>query len=260
VRRLAVVVRVKRLLKAYIEMFENLAGIFSLLSIVIVAIFLSHFVSCMWYWVGDSENGWVSKTFDCDPVAEEFDCVHGGAQIGDRYLATYWWSITLLLTAELTNHIDPHSNGEIVFVIVLQLMGAIVFGFIIGTVGTILMSWGLLEERITRKLAELREFMNEKNVPLATRKKVKKFMEDYYRAKAGYDETEVINNLPPNIAVELLDSIYRGTLLKVPIFKHLDEDVICRICLLLKPRMVPKGEFVFQEKEYGCEFQLYPHD
>ena len=60
----------------------------------------------------------------------------------DRSLSDcrYWWAITLLLTAELTNHIHPHSNGEIVFVIVLQLMGAIVFGFIIGTVGTILVS------------------------------------------------------------------------------------------------------------------------
>lgn len=118
------------------------------------------------------------------------------------------------------------------------------------------MSWGLLEERITRKLAELREFMNEKQVPKATRKKVKKFMEEYYRSKAGYDEAEVINNLPPSIAVELLDSIYRGTLLRVPIFKNLEEDVICRICLLMKPMKVSKGEFVFQEKEPGREMYI----
>ena len=58
---------------------------------------------------------------------------------------------------------------------------------------------------------------------------------------------------PPNIAVELLDTIYRGTLLKVPIFKNLEEDVICRICLLMKPMKVSKGEFVFEEKEPGRE-------
>ena len=138
----------------------------------------------------------------------------------------------------------------------LQLMGAIVFGFIIGTVGTILMSWGLLEEKIARKLAELREFMNEKNVPKPTRKKVKKFMEEFYRSKAGYDEREVVNALPPAIALELLDSIYRGTLLKVPIFKDLDDDVICRICLLMKPMHVAKGEYVFKEKEAGREMYI----
>jgi CRP-like cAMP-binding protein len=161
-----------------------------------------------------------------------------------------------LQTAELSNNIQPTNNGEIIFVMLLQLIGAIVFGFIIGTVGTILMSWGLLEERISRKLAELREFMNEKNVPKATRKKVKKFMEDYYRSKAGYDETEVVSALPPAIAVELLDSIYRGTLLKVPIFRHLDEDVICRICLLMKPMTVAKGEYVFNEKDRGREMYI----
>ena len=146
-----------------------------------------------------------------------------------------------LQTAELSNHIQPYTNGEIIFVIMLQLMGAIVFGFIIGTVGTILMSWGLLEEKISRKMAELREFMNEKHVPKSTRKKVKKFMEEYYRAKAGYDESEVVSALPPAIALELLDSIYRGALLKVPIFKDLDDDVICRICLLMKPLHIAKG-------------------
>lgn len=159
-------------------------------------------------------------------------------------------------TAEMSNNIQPHSTGEILFVIMLQLMGAIVFGFIIGTVGTILMSWGLLEEKISRKLAELREFMNEKGVPKKTRKKVKKFMEDYYRSKAGYDETEVVYALPPSIALELLDSIYRGALLKVPIFKDLDEDVICRICLLMRPMHVAKGEYVFKEKEVGREMYI----
>lgn len=149
-----------------------------------------------------------------------------------------------------------YSSPEILFVIMLQLMGAIVFGFIIGTVGTILMSWGLLEEKIARKLAELREFMNEKNVPKPTRKKVKKFMEEFYRSKAGYDEKEVVNALPPAIALELLDSIYRGALLKVPIFKGLDDDVICRICLLMKPMHVAKGEYVFKEKEPGREMYI----
>lgn len=163
---------------------------------------------------------------------------------------------TDIQTAEMSNNIQPYRSGEIMFVILLQLMGAIVFGFIIGTVGTILMSWGLLEEKITRKLAELREYMKEKNVPKSTRTKVKKCMEDFYRSKAGYDETEVISALPPAIALELLDSIYRGALLKVPIFKDLDDDVICRICLLMKPLHVAKGEYVYREKELGREMYI----
>ena len=286
--RLLRLARVKKLLKTYTEMMENMAGIFSLLSIIILALFLSHFVSCVWYYIGSIEGGWVENTFDCGDGSAGGDalaapCEHSGKDLGARYLATYWWSLTLLLTAELSNNIIPFTNGEIIFVILLQLMGAIVFGFIIGTVGTILMSWGLLEEKITRKLAELREFMKEKNVPVLTRKKVKKYMEEYYRSKTSYDEREVVENLPPAMAVELLDSIYRGTLLKVPIFKDLDEvnfaiagyilspcesfddreswslfiqDVICKICLYMKPIRVPKGEYVFKEKERGREMYI----
>ena len=42
---------------------------------------------------------------------------------------------------------------------------------------TILMSWGLLEEKITRKLAELREFMAQKRLPKGLRKRIREFME-----------------------------------------------------------------------------------
>jgi hypothetical protein len=89
--RLLRLARVKTLLKKYTDMLENLAGVFSLLSIIVVAIFLSHFVSCAWYWVGSIEGGWVARTFDCE------ECTHAGSSPFDKYLATYWWSLTLLL-------------------------------------------------------------------------------------------------------------------------------------------------------------------
>lgn len=89
--RLLRLARVKMLVKKYTDMLENLAGIFSLLSIIVVAIFLSHFVSCAWYWLGSTDGGWVPMTFDCE------ECVHAGSSISQRYLATYWWSLTLLL-------------------------------------------------------------------------------------------------------------------------------------------------------------------
>jgi hypothetical protein len=89
--RLLRLARVKTLLKKYTEMLENLGGVFSLLSIIVVALFLSHFVSCAWYWVGTLEAGWVSRTFECE------ECAHAGSTPFEKYLATYWWSLTLLL-------------------------------------------------------------------------------------------------------------------------------------------------------------------
>jgi hypothetical protein len=98
--RLLRLARVKKLLKTYTDMLENLAGVFSLLSVCVGAIFLSHFVSCLWYWVGDMDGGWVDITFNCK-LAEDPTCVHEypdvPAGLVQRYLATLWWSLTLLL-------------------------------------------------------------------------------------------------------------------------------------------------------------------
>ena len=53
---------------------------------------------------------------------------------------------------------------------VFQLMGAIVFAIVLGTVNTLLMSSRLLHERVDRRLAELREFLREKAVAPDLRK------------------------------------------------------------------------------------------
>jgi hypothetical protein len=106
--RLLRLARVKTLLKKYTEALEDLSGVFSLLSIILVAIFLSHFVSCLWYFVGSYENGWVERTFDCD------ECVHAGSALGERYLATYWWSLTLLLVRVVNSHLSPNARPILV--------------------------------------------------------------------------------------------------------------------------------------------------
>eukprot|EP01043_Picozoa_sp_COSAG02_P059745 COSAG02_NODE_7670_length_2901_cov_60.433262_2_plen_165_part_00 len=101
--RLLRLARVKTLLKKYTDMLENLGGVFSLLSIIVVALFLSHFVSCAWYWVGGLEDGWVSRTFDCE------ECAHAGSTAFEKYLATYWWSLTLLLVRITRRAPKPYS-------------------------------------------------------------------------------------------------------------------------------------------------------
>ena len=49
--------------------------------------------------------------------------------------------------------------------------------WVAGTVGQLLMSSKILEEKVDMQLAELREFMAQKRLPKGLRKRIREFME-----------------------------------------------------------------------------------
>eukprot|EP01043_Picozoa_sp_COSAG02_P035479 COSAG02_NODE_2543_length_8570_cov_24.762956_11_plen_556_part_00 len=161
-----------------------------------------------------------------------------------------------LLGSTMFSDIAPRATGEIIFTLVLQMIGAIVFGMIIGTVGTLLMSSKLLEEKVDRQLAELREFMHEKDIPKPLRKRIRDYMEHLYKAKTGYDVSEVLDQLPPKLSEELLNSMYRETIVRVPLFQNLDEGAVAAICLAMRPYVVMHGEYIFRENQLGKEMYV----
>ena len=83
------------------------------------------------------------------------------------------------------------------------------------------MATRLLEEKVDRELAELREFLEMRRVPKKVRNKVRRYMEHLYRRKTGYDEQELLERLPPALSKELLDHLYRSQLQAVAIFNGL---------------------------------------
>ena len=91
------------------------------------------------------------------------------------------------------------------------------------------MATRLLEEKVDRELAELREFLEMRRVPKKVRNKVRRYMEHLYRRKTGYDEQELLERLPPALSKELLDHLYRSQLQAVAIFNGLP----VRACVLL---------------------------
>ena len=58
----------------------------------------------------------------------------------------------------------------------------------------------------------MREFLEVKRIPKETRSKVRQFMRGLYKTKTAYDEQDVLSKLPPAMAKQLLDYMYRKQL------------------------------------------------
>eukprot|EP01046_Picozoa_sp_COSAG06_P054999 COSAG06_NODE_9967_length_1780_cov_1.164783_1_plen_343_part_00 len=63
----------------------------------------------------------------------------------------------------------------------------------------------------------------------------------------------VLEQLPPELSGQLLDSMYKGTIKLVPLFANLEESALRDICLAMKPYPVQRGEYVYRENHLARE-------
>ena len=93
--------------------------------------------------------------------------------------------------------------------ILAEVVGTVALGIILGSLSSMFTSSRLLDDRVDKQLAELREYLNEKHVPPKLRSRVRHYMELLYRRRTGYDEKQLLAQLPAPLAREMVDLLYR---------------------------------------------------
>ena len=263
--------RLKRILKVYEEEFHGIISSCKLLSLFSFMVYVSHVIACFWYMFGDSNQtlgclapasagsscsgevirGWVDAEFADESVGLTADMV----PLSRRYLKAFYWAITTLSTVGFGD-ITPNTDAEMVYACFAELLGSMIFGIMIGSLSTMLMSGKALEEKIDNQLAELQEFMTSKNIPSKLRSKVRRYMELYYEKKSSYDEGAVLNSLPPSLAQELMEAMYKDIVDTVPLFAGLDTEIISKLCVSLRPYQALADEYVYRQGEIGKELYI----
>eukprot|EP01043_Picozoa_sp_COSAG02_P073932 COSAG02_NODE_14581_length_1257_cov_2.759067_1_plen_284_part_00 len=152
--------------------------------------------------------------------------------------------------------ITGKTDAERVYSIIAEMFGCLMFAVLIGSLGSMMVGQKLLEEKVDKQLCELREFMEAKGIPKELRIKIRRYMETLYVSKSGFDESEVLSQLPPAMAHELLSHMYQQILSQVPMFNNLEEGAILRLCALIKPFKAMSGDLIYKHGEIGREIYI----
>ncbi len=248
--------RLKRILHSN-YLIKQWTGSTKLFRAIFTAVVVTHFYCCLWYFIGDRENGWVPKFFpkdalECPHNTSRLECIAipDGEGLAHRYLYTFQYCSSVFLGSEMFVVIAPDGPIEMLVTIVAQIFSALIFGYIIGAVSMMITQANPLAERVEVKLAELREFLKEQRVPKHLKNDIREYMQVLY-TKKNYDVKEVLNSLPPGLSSKLLEAMYSATLMRVPIFMDIPAGALREICLAMKPYAAQPGDYIYREGEIG---------
>ena len=261
--------RIRRIIKRWEDMISvGLMFTIQILMLLFAVIFSAHIITCAWYLVGsfdDIANQTQTAGLGLEPAAPVpsrtsdatpgwvFRAVDGQNDfrqqpLSYRYLRTYYWSVGLT-SGSARGDIPPTIIAEFVFVIAMEVAGTVVLGLILGSLSSIFTSSRILDDKVERQMAELREYLNEKNMPKALGERIRHYMELFYSKRTGYNETQLLAHLPPTLGRELLEELYDSKIEAIPGMRGLPHEVRAKLCMAMKPIKALKKDIIFKEGE-----------
>ena len=196
----------------YLQLVKMVAGI----------LYLMHVFGCGWFYLhlsvyrkaSEIEGKADEEIFTWLTVYDGGDGVH--ANVWVQYLASVYWALMTLTTVGYGD-ITPQNDLERLYTLLCLLIGAIVFGFLLSTLGDLLSNVDPTAVRMEEKLREVKEYLRWHGVPMETALSVRKYFEYYYSRRAPVDEEALLEHLTPFLRREVITHLLAKTVARIPI-------------------------------------------
>lgn len=168
-------------------------------------LFLAHIMACMWFAINECEPlaALTAQQLDSIDLGSQSWGFCGGKTNTSRYIASFYWVIATMMAVGYGD-IFPRNRHEMLYAIIVQLFGAVCFGFIVSAVAESLGSSN--QEMIARrnKMDEIRDWTKRKGLPKTLRNDVIHHFQYFYNNSTIHDEHHILNQLPSQVRIKLV--------------------------------------------------------
>jgi hypothetical protein len=180
----------------------------------------------------------------------------------DQYLRAVYWCLTTIATIGYGDYYPNHdSNLQIVYTIIVQVIGVGFYGYIIGNMASLIANLDVAKANFMKKMEEINDFMRTKKVPHELQDRVHEYYAYLWETRKSASTVSVMSELPHTLAMAILLFLNRSILEKVSLFRNANEIFIREIVQLLRPLVFLPDDFIIRQGEYGdCMYFLSTGD
>jgi voltage-gated potassium channel len=149
--------------------------------------------------------------------------------------------------------ITPTRNVEYLFAVVVILMGASVYAFVIANVASLLSNLDAAKTAYRSRMAVVHQHLLSRRAPKELDELVRDYYDYVWERYRGLREDDLFADLPAPLRLEVLLHLTRELLENVPLFRYCSPALRNELLLSLKPQVYAPNAYIVREGEASHE-------
>lgn len=259
--------RLKRIMQKYenLMVVQEYMGILSMLAIIM---FTAHFLTCIWYSVGNSptpENlGYYQIGSEGYEENDQLVQVVGWVYLepwsdqdgNDMVVSTSTRFISSMYYVFNALDGNGNTNMERMTAVFAYMMMVMIDGAVAGVMSALLIGMSGHEREVTDKLRGIKQWMTAHRVPRVKQSHALNYFRHHFKVQAQCSEAEILADMPPAMRDNFRTHLYGKFLASVPIFRELSQEILGALCGAVQPMIAVKQQVIFEEGSTGNEMYM----
>ncbi|XP_019454750.1 PREDICTED: putative cyclic nucleotide-gated ion channel 8 isoform X2 [Lupinus angustifolius] len=167
-------------------------------------------------------------------------------EVFPKFCYCLWWGLQNLSTLG-QGLLTSTYPGEVLFSIVIAIMGLVLFSLLIGNMQTYLQSMSVRLEEMRIKRRDSEQWMHHRLLPPELRERVRKYDQYKWLNTRGVDEENLVQSLPKDLRRDIKRHLCLNLVRRVPLFANMEERLLDAICERLKPSLYTESTYIVRE-------------
>jgi len=205
-------------------------------------LYLGHWLACFRHYLtlGGPEANW--KTEMEAARGEKF------ALKGHAYLVSMYWVFTTMTTVGYGD-VPVVGDREKGLAIFAMIVGGACFGYIMGTITSMLENFDQATTLYREKVETVKEYVYQRQFPPALGSKIFRYHKHCYSRHSCFDHERVYGPMPASLRADLIHVKHKALIRRVPFLAKSPRPFAADVAPRMLPLFVPECEFLFFEGE-----------
>lgn len=169
-----------------------------------------------------------------------------------QYLQAIYWTSTTLTTIGYGDLV-PVTASQTIYTIFIQILGAGLYGFVIGNIASLIANIDVAKTQFREKLERINTFLRYRSIPAELQRRVNDYYEYLWNSRRGHEEANILDELPLSLRTKIAYHINSEIIEKVPIFQGAGEQLIRDVILNLQATVFLPDDYIVRKGETGRE-------